>query len=85
MKLKKYILIPLVLFIYVTCMVLYFIPKSTDSTLQKTFQIVVSYALVVVLFFVLRYRERLKQERLDDIKKAEEERKEKTTDSSINK
>ena len=83
MKLKKYILIPLVLFIYVTCMVLYFIPKSTDSTLQKTFQIVVSYALVVVLFFVLRYRERLKQERLDDIKKAEE-RKEKTTDSSIN-
>ena len=77
MKLKKYILIPLVLFIYVTVMVLYFIPKSTDSTFQKTLQVVVSYLLVVVLFFVLRYRERLKQERLDDIQKAEEEREEK--------
>ena len=77
MRIKKYILIPLVLFIYVTCMVLYFIPKSTDSDVMKIVEVVVSYALVVALFFVLRYRERLLQERLDDMKKAEEERREK--------
>ena len=77
MRIKKYILIPLVLFIYVTCMVLYFIPKSTDSDVMKIVEVVVSYALVVALFFVLRYRERLRQERLDDMKKAKEKRREK--------
>lgn len=75
MKIKKYILIPLLLFVYVTGMVLYFIPKSTDSTLQKVFEVGVSYALVIVLFFVLRYRDRLRQERLDDMKKSEEQNK----------
>lgn len=75
MKLKKYIVIPLALFVYVTGMVLYFIPKSTDSLFAKTMEVVVSYALVVALFFVLRYRERLRQERLDDIKRAEGNRK----------
>ncbi len=75
MKIKKYILIPLLLFVYVTGMVLYFIPKSTDSTLQKVFEVGASYALVIVLFFVLRHRERLRQERLDDMKKSEEQNK----------
>lgn len=63
----RYVLIPLALFVYVTVMIIVFIPGSTDSTTEKTLEICLSYFFVVALFFVLRYRERLRKERERDM------------------
>lgn len=77
MKVKKHVFIPLALLVYVIAMAIYFIPKSTDSDVMKVVEVGGSLALVVLLYFVLRRRERLRQERLDDMKKVEEEKKNK--------
>lgn len=80
MKVKKHVFIPLALLVYVIAMAIYFIPKSKDSDVMKVVEVGGSLALVVLLYFVLRRRERLRQERLDDMKKVEEEKK----DTNIN-
>ncbi len=56
-----------VLFIYTTCMYIYFFPRNNEmSDMEKWSIIGVSYATLVLLWFLLRRRNRLRREREDD-------------------
>ena len=58
------------LFIYTTGMYIYFFPRNTEMGSAEKWAIVgVSYALLVVLWFLLRRRERLRREREDEMHK----------------
>lgn len=64
MKIKKHIALPIVLFIYVTVMGIIFIPQNHASQItEKIIVLIVSYLIVVALYFVLKKKEKYKQER----------------------
>ena len=64
---KKPLILSVVLLVYVTGMVLYFAPRNTVmSPTEKIWSIVVSYVLVVILWAVMQYREKLREQRKYD-------------------
>ena len=58
---KKQLLISLLLFVYVSGMAIYFVPRNTEMTVtEKIVTIAVSYLLVVAVGVVLLFREKLR-------------------------
>lgn len=56
------------LFIYTTGMYLYFFPRNNEmSDTEKWTIVAVSYALLLLLWYLLRRKERLRREREEDM------------------
>ena len=69
-KIKKSTWITLALFIYVTASVIYLLPKNEEmSSVEKIVTTVISYLLIVGLWFFLRKKEKMQKEREDDLNK----------------
>lgn len=61
---------PLLLFIYTTCMFVWLQPRNNEvSTIEKVITVVVAYAIIIVLYFLLKKKEKMAKEREDDINK----------------
>lgn len=61
---KKPLLICVSLVIYVTGMAIYLVPRNQEmSVTEKTVTLVAAYLLVAILWLVLQYKEKLKQNR----------------------
>ncbi|MBR5335460.1 MAG: hypothetical protein IKV23_04220 [Bacteroidaceae bacterium] len=64
---RKPNLIIALLFVYTTGMYIYFFPRNSEmGTAEKWAIVCVSYAMLAVLWFLLRRRERLRREREED-------------------
>ena len=67
-KVKKPVRLTLALFIYVTAMAVYFLPRNTEiGSTEKYVILGVSYVIVLVLWFVLRKKEEMRERRKEDI------------------
>lgn len=65
---KKHKLIVGLLFVYMTGMYVYFFPRNNEmSDTEKWAIVAVSYLLLVILWFVLKRRDRLRSKREDEI------------------
>lgn len=59
---------PLALFVYTTAMAIYFLPKNTEiSNAEKWGTIGASYGIIVLLWYVLRLKERRLEKRNKEI------------------
>ena len=59
---KKPLWMCLALLAYVTGMAIYFVPRNQEmSVTEKAVAIVVAYLLVVLLWFAMQYREKLRR------------------------
>lgn len=64
---KKHKLIVGLLFVYMTGMYIYFFPRNNEmSDVEKWAIVAVSYLLLVILWFVLKRRDRLRDKYKDD-------------------
>ncbi|NLZ72689.1 MAG: hypothetical protein GX905_02570 [Bacteroidales bacterium] len=71
-KRRKSTWVFIALFLYVTFMMLYLIPKNDEvSDLEKYITVTVSYAIIFLLWWVLRKKENLRRKREEDIKQSE--------------
>lgn len=60
-KIKKSIVLSLVLLVYITAMAIYFLPRNTEiGTTEKYVTVIASYLIVLLLWLVLRYKERIR-------------------------
>ena len=65
---KKHKLIVGLLFVYVTGMFIYFFPRNNEmSDVEKWAVVGVSYLMLVVLWFVLKKRDKLRSKHRDDV------------------
>ena len=65
---KKHKLIVGLLFVYMTGMYIYFFPRNNEmSDVEKWAIVGVSYLLLVILWFVLKRRDRLRSKHEDEI------------------
>lgn len=65
---KKHKLIVGLLFVYMTGMYIYFFPRNNEmSDVEKWAIVGVSYLLLVILWFVLKRRDRLRSRHEDEI------------------
>lgn len=63
-KIKKSTGLCVALFLYVTAMAIYLVPRNHGvSDIEKYLTVAVSYVVVVLLWFVLRRKERLAEHR----------------------
>ena len=62
-KFKRHILIPLILLVYVAIMVIMGLPKYKDSGNWNEFTIIlaISFILIVVIYFVYKRKENLRE------------------------
>lgn len=61
-KLKKSSALSLALLIYITATAVYFLPRNTEiSVTEKYLTVVASYVIVLLLWLVLRQKERMKK------------------------
>lgn len=59
-KIKKSTVLSLVLLVYITAMAIYFLPRNTViGTTEKYVTVIASYLIVLLLWLVLRYKERM--------------------------
>lgn len=66
-KWKKSTWIILALFIYVTAMAVYFLPRNTEiSDTEKYLTLAASYVIVLILWFVLRKKEKAQERRREE-------------------
>lgn len=66
-KVRKSTIISLALFVYITAMAVYFLPRNTEiSDTEKYVTLSASYVIVLILWLVLRKKEQLKQRRQDE-------------------
>lgn len=66
-KLKKSTWLTLALFIYVTAMAIYFLPRNTEtSDTEKYITLGVSYVIVLLLWFVLKKKEKIQERRREE-------------------
>lgn len=69
MKFKKSSVITVAMFLYVTGMAAYFLPRNLElSTWEKIGMLAVGYIIVLLLWIVLRSKERIQQKRKDEDK-----------------
>ena len=69
---KKHKLIVGLLFAYMTGMFVYFFPRNTEMSNTEKWAIVgVSYALLVILWFVLKKRDKLRKKRENELNNQE--------------
>lgn len=69
-KFKKSVWMPLILFIYTTGMAVYFLPRNTEiSDTEKWATIGMSYLVIALLWWVLRKKENLMEQRNKEIEK----------------
>lgn len=82
---KPYIIVG-ALFIYMCVMAIYNIKTLTEAHDSITYfgTIGIELIILIILFFVLRKRERLKRERLEDLKRAQKEREALERDNTSN-
>lgn len=67
--LKRSIIIPLILFLYTTITALWFLPHNNDmNTSEKVFMITFSYLIIAALHFVLKRREKRRENTLAQMK-----------------
>ncbi|MDR0745169.1 MAG: hypothetical protein LBF17_01585 [Mediterranea sp.] len=67
-KVKKSTWLTLALFIYMTAMAVYFLPRNTEiSRTEKYVTFGASYVIVLALWFVLRKKEKIRERRKEDI------------------
>lgn len=67
-KYKKSIWLPVALFIYVTAMAVYFIPRNTEiSDMEKYLTVGFSYVIIALLWLVLRKKEKAQERRERDL------------------
>lgn len=63
-KIKKSTVLSLVLLVYITAMAIYFLPRNTEiGTTEKYVTVIASYLIVLLLWLVLRYKERMSGKR----------------------
>lgn len=63
-RIKKSTALCLVLLVYISAMAVYFLPRNTEiSALEKYLTLGASYVILLLLWWVLRYKERLKDKR----------------------
>ncbi|KAA6346757.1 hypothetical protein EZS27_005758 [termite gut metagenome] len=61
-KIRKSTWLPLALLIYVSVMAVYMLPRNNEmGDMEKYITLFVSYIIVIVLWFVLRKKEKLQQ------------------------
>ena len=61
-KLKKSSALSLALLVYITATAAYFLPRNTEiSVTEKYLTVVASYVIVLLLWLVLRKKERMKK------------------------
>lgn len=61
-KLKKSSALSLALLIYITATAAYFLPRNTEiSVTEKYLTVVASYVIILLLWLVLRQKERMKK------------------------
>ena len=73
-KIDKHIWLPLLLFVYFTGMAVYFIPRNNEMTdTMKIVTIVVGYLIVAALYFALKKKKKLQDEREEDMKNSDTE------------
>lgn len=66
-KIKKSTWLTLALFIYVTAMAIYFLPRNTEiSGTEKYITLGASYVIVLVLWFVLKKKEKAQERRKEE-------------------
>lgn len=69
-KIKKSTGLTVALLIYVTATAAYFLPRNTEiSSTEKYVTVAASYAIVLVLWLVLRKKEALQRERFGENEK----------------
>lgn len=69
-KYKKSFWLPFILFLYTTGMAIYFLPRNSEiSNTEKWATIGVSYVIIVLLWWVLRKKEKLMEKRNKEIEK----------------
>ena len=67
-KFKKSVWLPLALLVYTTAMAVYFLPKNTEiSDTEKWATIGASYGIIVLLWYVLRLKEKRLEQRNKEI------------------
>jgi ABC-type nickel/cobalt efflux system permease component RcnA len=67
-KFRKSTWMPLILLIYTTGMAIYFLPRNTEiSDTEKWLTIGAAYLIVALLWWVLRRKEKLMEQRNKDI------------------
>ena len=65
---KKHTLIVSLLFVYMTGMFFYFFPRNTEmSETEKWLVVAVSYVLLIILWFTLRQKYRLRKKNEDEL------------------
>lgn len=73
-RLRKSNWLCLVFLIYVTVMAVYLLPRNTEiSNTEKYVTVIVSYAIVGLLWLVLRKKEKLAEERKKEAEKTKNE------------
>lgn len=66
-KYKKSILLPAALFIYTTAMAVWFIPRNHEmGSTQKWLTVLVSYAIIAALWWVLDKKEKMARKREEE-------------------
>ena len=66
---KKYVLMPLALFIYTTVMAVWFIPRNQEmSDTEKWVTVTVSYVIIALLWWVLRKKEQMASKHHDEMR-----------------
>lgn len=67
-KYRKSTWLPVALLIYTTAMAIYFIPRNTEiSDTEKYFTVGLSYAIIALLWIVLRNKEKVQERRERDL------------------
>jgi len=70
-KIKKSTWLCVALFIYVTAMAIYLVPRNTQvSNMEKYATVGFSYVIVLILWLVLRKKEKLTEKRHRDLEES---------------
>lgn len=74
-KYKKSSWLTAILFIYVSAMAIYFLPRNTQTgDMEKYLTVAASYVIVTLLWWVLRRKERLAAEREKEMKEKKDKK-----------
>lgn len=73
-KYRKSNWLTILLLVYVTAMAVYLVPRNTETgDMEKYITVAVAYVIVLLLWFVLRKKEKLAEERKKDLENKKKE------------